>query len=158
MNMDALDIFGRTRDVTMVGLGEVDARRSARAAREVAGAGREGRSVPGEGAASTARITSRFAKIGVPAAYVDGGTDYVGRPPGWGKQVNEAWTEKHYHQPSDEYRDDWDLSGMVEDVRLIFFLAAQVADAPQMPTWHKGDEFEAARTRALRAAAGAGAP
>jgi Zn-dependent M28 family amino/carboxypeptidase len=96
-----------------------------------------------------------LAKIGVPAAYVGGGTDYVGRPPGWGREVNEAWNEKHYHQPSDEYRDDWDLSGMVEDVKLVFFLSVKIADAPEMPRWRKGDEFEAARLRALHAAAGA---
>jgi Zn-dependent M28 family amino/carboxypeptidase len=154
VNMDALNIFGRTKDVTMIGLGK-----STLDDVLVPLASWQGRVVKGDPFPEKGSFyrSDHFplAKVGVPAAYVDGGTDYVGRPPGWGKEVNEAWTEKHYHQPSDEYRDDWDLSGMVEDVQLIFFLAVKVADAPQMPHWRKGDEFEAVRSRALRAAAGA---
>ncbi|HEX9050156.1 MAG TPA: M20/M25/M40 family metallo-hydrolase, partial [Anaeromyxobacter sp.] len=153
VNMDALNIFGRTRDVTMIGLGK-----STLDDLLVPLARWQGRVVKGDPFPEKGSFyrSDHFplAQIGVPAAYVDGGTDYVGRPPGWGKEVNEAWTEKHYHQPSDEYRDDWDFSGMVKDVQLIFLLAAKVADAPQMPRWHAGDEFEAARARALRAAAG----
>jgi Zn-dependent M28 family amino/carboxypeptidase len=154
LNMDALNVFGRTKDVTMVGLGK-----STLDDLLVPLARWQGRTVKGDPFPEKGSFyrSDHFplAKIGVPAAYGDGGTEYVGRPPGWGKEVVEAWTEKHYHQPSDEYHDDWDLSGMVEDVRLVFFLAAKVADAPQMPRWRKGDEFEVARTRALRAAAGA---
>ena len=56
-----------------------------------------------------------------------------------------------YHQPSDEVRADWDLSGAVEDVQLCFFLGAHVARQPQLPTWRPGDEFEGARLRALEA-------
>src|SRR6185295_613079 len=54
-----------------------------------------------------------LAKIGVPAAYFDSGTDVIGKPAGWGKQKIEEWEDKHYHQPSDELRDDWDLAGAV---------------------------------------------
>ncbi len=154
VNMDALNVFGRTRDVTMIGLGK-----STLDDLLVPLARAQGRTVKGDPFPEKGSFyrSDHFplAKVGVPAAYIDGGTDYLGRPAGWGKEVNEAWTEKHYHQPSDEYRDDWDLSGTVEDVRLVFFLAVKVGDAAEMPRWRKGDEFEAVRTRALRSAAGA---
>ncbi len=154
VNMDALNVFGRTRDVTMVGLGKSTLDDVLVPLARWQGRVVKGNPFPEKGSFYRSDHFP-LAKVGVPAAYVDGGTDYVGRPPGWGKEINEAWTEKHYHQPSDEYRDDWDVSGMVEDVQLVFLLAVKVADAPQMPRWRRGDEFEAARTRALQTAAGA---
>ncbi|HMC10259.1 MAG TPA: hypothetical protein VKH44_03175, partial [Pirellulaceae bacterium] len=60
-------------------------------------------------------------------------------------------TEKHYHQPSDEYSDAWDLRGAVDDVRLLYYVGLQVAQRPEMPRWNPGDEFEAARKSALDA-------
>lgn len=153
VNVDALNVFGRTRDVTLVGLGK-----SSLDDVLVPLARWQGRVVGGDPFPEKGSFyrSDHFslAKVGVPGAYVDGGTDYVGRPPGWGKAVNEAWVEKHYHQPSDEYRDDWDLGGMVDDVRLVFFLAVKVADGRDMPRWRRGDEFEAARLRALGSSAG----
>jgi len=55
----------------------------------------------------------------------------------------------HYHQPTDDLTADWDFSGAVEDARLLFHLGAKVADAPLAPAWRPGDEFEAARRKAL---------
>jgi Zn-dependent M28 family amino/carboxypeptidase len=153
VNLDAMNIFGRTRDVTLIGLGK-----SSLDEVLVPLARWQGRVVKGDPFAEKGSFyrSDHFslAKVGVPGAYVGRGNDYVGRPPGWGTEVNEAWIGKHYHQPSDEYRDDWDLAGMVDDARLVFFLAVRVAEARDMPRWRKGDEFEAARLRALAGAAG----
>ena len=60
------------------------------------------------------------------------------------------WESKHYHQPSDQVRDDWELSGAIEDVTLYLDLTLHVANAPTMPTWTKGDEFEAVRKASLK--------
>lgn len=153
VNVDALNVFGRTRDVTMVGLGK-----SSLDDLLVPLARWQGRVVRGDPFPEKGSFYRSdhfpFARAGVPAAYVDGGTDYVGRPAGWGTEVNEGYNSRHYHQPSDEWQDGWDLSGMVEDVRLVFLLAARAAEVKEMPRWRKGDEFEAARERSLRAAAG----
>ncbi len=152
LNMDAMNVFGRTRDVTVIGLGKSSLDDVVRAIARFQGRVVEGDPFPEKG--SYYRSDQfELAKVGVPATYAGGGTDYVGRPPGWGRATREAWNEKHYHQPSDEWRDDYDLSGMVEDVQLLFFEAVQVANAKEMPRWRKGDEFEPARERALRAAA-----
>ena len=61
-----------------------------------------------------------FAKQGVPAINAGGGSDFIGRPAGWGKQVQDAYTAKHYHKPSDEIRPDWDLSGALEDLQIYY--------------------------------------
>ena len=70
-------------------------------------------------------------------------------PAGWGKTQAEEWEAKHYHQVSDELRPDWDFSGMVEDTQLDFYLGVKVANQTALPAWKPGDEFEAARKKAL---------
>ena len=90
-----------------------------------------------------------FARAGVPSAYLKFGTDVIGRPAGWGREQVEAYEKQTYHQPSDEYRESYDFSGAVEDARLAFLLGLRVANADAMPRWTKGDEFEAARVKAL---------
>ena len=67
-----------------------------------------------------------------------------------GKKMKEKWIETHYHQPSDEYNDSWNLKGAVSDVQLLFYSGVQIANDPEMPQWQKGDEFEAARIQAVR--------
>ncbi len=156
INFDGADIWGRTRDLTLIGMGKSSLDQVA-----VGLAAAQGRKVlpdqfPDKGSFYRSDQFS-FAKIGVPALYFDTGTDFVGRPAGWGKEQIEGWVQTHYHQPSDELTPEWDFSGMIEDARLGFFAGLVIADRDEMPTWTPGDEFEAARKQALAAlAAGAG--
>jgi Zn-dependent M28 family amino/carboxypeptidase len=93
-----------------------------------------------------------FARIGVPALYGDGGPTYLGRPAGWGREQEELYERTRYHQPSDEYDPTtWDLSGAMQDGQLMLITALRVANAPRLPAWKPGDEFEAARLKALAA-------
>ncbi len=154
VNMDSMNVFGRTRDVTFIGLGKSSIDEVLVALARWQGRTVKGDPFPEQGGFYRSDQFS-LAKVGVPGAYVGKGTDFVGRPPGWGKEINDAWIAKHYHQPSDEYREDWDLAGMVEDARLVFFLAVKLADAREMPRWRRGDEFEDARLRSLAGSAGA---
>jgi hypothetical protein len=62
-----------------------------------------------------------FARIGVPALFFDDGTDFIGRPVGWGRQQIEAFEEKRYHQPGDRLDDSWNFDGMIEDAGLGFY-------------------------------------
>ena len=86
-----------------------------------------------------------FARVGIPSFSVDGGVDLVGKPPGTGSRLFAEYNDKHYHQPSDEYRDDWDFSGMEQYARFGMLIGIDAANVPQLPTWHAGDEFLAAR-------------
>ena len=79
-----------------------------------------------------------FARIGVPAAYLDPGTDFVDRPPGWGAEQVNHYVGHNYHQPSDE-----------SDAQLGFWVGLAIANADDMPRWNEGDEFEAVRLEAL---------
>jgi Zn-dependent M28 family amino/carboxypeptidase len=93
-----------------------------------------------------------FARVGVPSLYFHSGVDVIGKPAGWGREQNERWVATHYHQPSDQLDDTWDLSGAVEDAQLGFWVGAAVAEENAMPTWRSGDEFEAIRNAALKPA------
>ncbi|HMB53715.1 MAG TPA: M28 family peptidase [Thermoanaerobaculia bacterium] len=150
LNFDGANIWGETRDLTVIGKGKSDLDAVAEAV-----AAAQGRKVladqfPDRGYYYRSDQFS-FAKIGVPALYFDTGTDFVDRPEGWGKERVDEWTGEHYHQPSDELIDDWDFSGMVEDCRLGFYAGWLVSQADAMPAWTPGDEFEAARREAIEA-------
>ncbi|MEO8064294.1 MAG: M28 family metallopeptidase [Pseudomonadota bacterium] len=148
LNYDGGNFKGRTKDITYVGYGKssIDAVVNALAAKQ-------GRVVvpdqfPEKGFFYRSDQFN-FAKIGAPAMYFGRSTDYIGRPKGWGKTQEEEWVEHIYHQPSDEITDEWVFDGMVEDGTLGFYAGWLIAQAEQMPTWNKGDEFEAARKKAL---------
>ena len=153
INYDGGNQWGRTRDVTYIGYGK-----SSLDAVVEAAAAEQGRSVlpdqfPDRGFFYRSDQLN-FARIGVPAIYLDNGTDFIDRPEGWGHEQLEAWTENIYHQVSDEYGEDWNLEGMVDDVELGLACARAISENPELPAWNPGDEFEAARLAALAAVAG----
>ena len=148
INLDGVNIWGRTRDVSMVGLGKSSLDAMVRvAARQQ---GREVKPDPFPDRGSFYRSDQfNFARAGVPSIYLNAGMDFVGRPAGWGRERIDDYIRLHYHQPSDQIGPDWDWSGAVDDVRLLTVVGLRVADASSLPTWTPGDEFEAARKRAL---------
>lgn len=150
INIDGANIWGRTKDVSVIGLGKSNLDELI-----VRLAKQQGRAVKPDELSDRGFFYRsdqfNFARWGVPSAYFSSGHDFVGKPDGWGKQMREEWETKHYHRPSDELHPHWELSGAVEDTQLYFQLGYAVANAPQMPSWVKGDEFESARARALDA-------
>jgi Zn-dependent M28 family amino/carboxypeptidase len=86
-----------------------------------------------------------FARVGIPAFSIDRGEDLAGRPAGTGAKLFEEYNTQRYHQPSDEYRDDWDFSGLEAYARLGFLVGMDAANIPTLPTWKDGDEFLPAR-------------
>ncbi|MGA7614984.1 MAG: M28 family metallopeptidase [Thermoanaerobaculia bacterium] len=148
INFDGGNILGKTKDLTLIGMGKSSLDRIATAFAAKQGRVVEPDQFPDRGFYYRSDQFS-FAKIGVPALYFGSGTDFVGRPEGWGRTQREMWEAKHYHQPSDEIDSSWNFDGMIENTRLGFFAGLAIADADQMPVWNPGDEFAAARTKAL---------
>lgn len=148
INYDNPNILGDTHDVTFVGLGKSSIDQILELI-----AGEQGREVKPDQFADKGYFyrSDQFslAKIGVPAMYLKPGIEYVDRPPEWGREQQEHYTTVHYHQPSDEYNDSWDFEGLIEDALLGFWTGLAVANADEMPVWNEGDEFEAARLKAL---------
>jgi len=86
-----------------------------------------------------------MAKAGVPSLWVEHGRDYVGRPAGWGDEVQEEYTANHYHAPSDEFSEDFVFDGAVQQGRLALLTVLDVASEDGWPNWYEGQEFKAAR-------------
>jgi Zn-dependent M28 family amino/carboxypeptidase len=148
LNIDGINIWGRTRDVAFIGLGKSSLDEVVKKA-----AGEQGRAVVPDPFPDRGHFYRsdqlNFARAGVPAVYLDEGTDFIGRPPGWGRQQVEEYVARNYHQPSDQINDAWNLEGAVDDIRLLTVVGLRIANAPSLPTWRPGDEFEAARKKAL---------
>ncbi|MEA2762443.1 MAG: hypothetical protein QOD47_1727 [Gemmatimonadaceae bacterium] len=86
-----------------------------------------------------------FAIAGIPSVSIGGGTDYMGRPAGWGLKQAEDYTAHRYHQPSDEYRSDFDLSGAAQLADIVYRFGQSIGNARTVPTWNADAEFKAAR-------------
>jgi Zn-dependent M28 family amino/carboxypeptidase len=144
INFDGGNIWGKARDVTYVGRGKttLDALVDELAARQ-------GRTVKGDQFPDRGQFYRSdqfsFARVGVPGLFLSTGTDFVGRPAGWGREQIEAYERTSYHQPSDQIRPEWNFDGMIDNAQLGFAVGVKLANTDQLPGWVPGDEFEAAR-------------
>jgi Zn-dependent M28 family amino/carboxypeptidase len=86
-----------------------------------------------------------LAKKGVPVLYADGGADKVIGGVEAGSKIANAYTAKDYHQPSDEYSSDWDLSGFNEQLTITTNMVLRLANSNEWPKWYEGSEFKAIR-------------
>lgn len=155
VNVDALNLWGATTDIVALGVDRSTLGPVVQEAAAAEGLTLEGDASPEQGYFFRSDQFS-FVRFGVPAAYIDQGYDYVGRPAGWGDEREDEYRERDYHQPSDEYRADFDLAGAVQMGRVAFRVGHAVAQMPAFPEWLPGAEFKAIRDSMMARAAGAG--
>lgn len=150
LNVDGINIWGRTKDVVLIGmekstLGEIiDA-----IARKYQNRYAKPDQFPELGMFYRSDQFN-FAKAGIPAVFFDNGVEYIGKPADYGKKVVEEYIQKNYHQPSDEYNDSWVLDGAVEDAKLVFMVAYYLANADEKPQWKPDSEFKAIREQMMK--------
>jgi Zn-dependent M28 family amino/carboxypeptidase len=155
INIDALYPMGRAKDVEVIGYGasELEGMLAALARKQ-------GRTLMPDRKPEAGYFYRsdhfNFAKAGVPALYIKSGA--VLRDSG--EDAGVAWQEKYvaerYHKPGDEYADAWNVSGSIEDLKLLFEVGARVANSESWPEWNEGNEFRAARDKSAAARAPAG--
>jgi Zn-dependent M28 family amino/carboxypeptidase len=140
LNIDGGNVLGRVRDLNV--LGEHKSSLGPSLARYVAPMGLRlsPDAHPEQGHFYRSDHFS-FAKAGVPSVSIGAGIDFAGRPEGWGKEQDEDYTAHRYHQPSDEYRPDWDLSGATQLADIVLGFGTSLANASAQPTWSAGAEF-----------------
>ncbi len=149
INMDGIEILGRTSDVVVVGKGQSTLEDTL------------GEHVRAQGRVLVAEHTPEkgsyyrsdhfeFAKVGVPALYQHSGENYLGKPDGWGRAQSEEFTAKHYHKVSDEIMPLWDTAGSVQEMQLIFRVGLDVASNDLWPQWKAGSEFKARRDEMMQ--------
>ena len=149
INMDGMNVWGKTRDITEIGKGKSTLDEVVADVAE-----QQGRTVrpdpePEKGYYYRSDHFS-FAKVGIPAFDPDSGIEYVGKPADWGLKKRDEYTQNDYHKPSDVIKLDWDLSGAVQDSQLYFLVGYRVANAVKMPEWKADAEFKAIREASLK--------
>ena len=150
INVDGINQWGRTKDITVVGLGASDLDDYLRQAASEQG-GRTLTPDPEPEKGFYYRSDHfHFAKQGVPALDPDAGVQYIGKPDDYGKKKRDEYTTQDYHKPSDEVKPDWDLSGAAEDAQLLLTVGYRVANADKFPEWKPGNEFKAKRDAMLK--------
>ncbi|MBI2834270.1 MAG: M28 family peptidase [Acidobacteria bacterium] len=148
INIDGVNQWGRTKDIISIGYGN-----STLDDLLTAAARAQGRTVKPDAEPEKGFFYRsdhfEFAKQGIPALDPDAGTEYVGKSADFGKQKRDEYTERDYHKPSDEVKPDWDLSGAVDDLKLLFDVGYRVAQGDRYPEWKPGTEFKAKRDQML---------
>ncbi|HET6602997.1 MAG TPA: M28 family metallopeptidase, partial [Xanthomonadaceae bacterium] len=144
INLDALQVVGETRDLTVIGYGSSELEDVlAKVAQE------DGRSLHAEASIEKGFYYRsdhfNFAKAGVPALYPKTGDDHIEKGSEYGLQVSADYIANRYHQPSDEFDPAWDLGGMVKNLGVFHRVGRALADGGEWPNWYEGTEFRAAR-------------
>jgi Zn-dependent M28 family amino/carboxypeptidase len=151
LNLDVLNLYGRTRDFSALGLDQSSL----------------GRTIQQAAAAEGLRVTPNpeelirgeffrsdhfsFARVGVPGTSLGSGSDFVGRPAGWGKEQKDLYVAKRYHQPSDQIQPWFNYDGAIQQLRVTVRAAVLVGNAASQPTWSASSEFRQAGQERLQA-------
>jgi len=148
INMDGLNFKGKMSDIVVVGYGGSEMEAILKdVARET------GRTITPEANPEKGSYYRsdhfNFAKNGVPILYAGGGTVDRERGAEYVKQRNAEYIAKHYHAPSDEIQDDWDLDAAIEDLRIYYKIGHRLAYSDDWPEWYEGNEFRAIREASL---------
>ena len=150
INMDGLNNKGATKDIIIVGKGQSDLEDSLKIEAE-----RMGRYIAFETHPEAGYYYRsdhfNFAKLGVPSLYTSSGIDVIGKGKAYGQQKDDQYREKHYHRPSDEYNSSWDLTGAIDDLKLLFLVGKHLADSDAWPGWKNDSEFKAIRDQSAQA-------
>ena len=144
LNLDVLNLYGRTRDFSALGLEQSSLGRVIGQA-----AAAEGLKVTPNPEALLRGSYFRsdhfsFARAGVPGTSLESGSDFVGRPAGWGKEQKDLYVQQRYHQPSDEVQPWFNYDGAIQQLRVTVRTAVAIADTPEQPTWNPTSEFRQA--------------
>jgi Zn-dependent M28 family amino/carboxypeptidase len=150
LNVDVLNLYGRTRDFSALGLDQ-----SSLGVVMTRAAAAEGLKVTTNEEALLKGSYFRsdhfsLARVGVPGTSLESGSDYVGRPAGWGKEQHDKYTNERYHQPSDQVQPWFNYDGALQQLRVIVRTAVAIGDTPAQPKWSAGSEFRQAGEARLK--------
>lgn len=144
INMDILNNFGKTKDIIVVGKGQSEMEDYLNDAAKKVDRVITFEKHPEAGFYYRSDHFN-FAKVGVPALYIGAGTEVIGKPEGYGLQKEEEYTKLQYHRPSDEYTNDWNMDGAIDDLKLLFKVGNRIANESKWPGWKQGSEFKNVR-------------
>lgn len=146
LNVDEINWYGKTKDIIVVGKGQNDLEDMLKEA-----AAKRGRHIAFDNSPQAGHYyrSDHFslAKVGVPALAQGFGIEVVGKPEEYGQQQQDEFDEKRYHNVQDNYNPNWDLSGAIDDLQLLFNIAKRLSYGHEWPQWKDGSEFKAERDK-----------
>lgn len=141
INMDSLNLLGKVKDMNVVGIGKSQMDEFLETA-----AKEQGRTISGDPKPSSGGYYRSdhfaFANMGIPAMYAGGGTVAADEETANYRKRMSLVLRGCYHQPCDRYRDEWDLSGAVQDLQLFYKVGFDISETEQWPTWNTSSEFQ----------------
>ena len=149
LNMDSMNVWGKTRDVIIVGYGQSTLEDIVRGILTPRGRVMTPEAEPEKGSFFRSDHFE-FAKQGVPALYMHDGIDYLGQTPEFGRRKHDDYTQNDYHKVTDEIKADWDMRGAVEETEMLFQVGYAVAQGGEWPVWKPGSEFKARREAMMK--------
>jgi Zn-dependent M28 family amino/carboxypeptidase len=82
-----------------------------------------------------------MAHAGIPAFSIGHAAEFAGKPAGFGEQAYQEYNSKHYHQPSDEFQNDWDFTALRQAAEYGLLLGKDIGNQDKLPDWRPGDAF-----------------
>jgi Zn-dependent M28 family amino/carboxypeptidase len=149
INMDSMNMWGTTKDVVVIGVGQSTLEETLQPLLKAQGRVMMPEEDPEKGYYFRSDHFE-FAKQGVPALYIHAGSEFPGKPAGFGKEKHDEYVAHDYHKVSDEIKPGWDTAGIVQDTELLFQVGWTVAQGEKWPAWKPGSEFKARRDEMLK--------
>jgi Zn-dependent M28 family amino/carboxypeptidase len=149
INIDGVNMWGRTKDMVVVGFGQSDLDRYLEDAVTAMDRYLLPDSEPEKGHYYRSDHFA-FARRGVPALYADSGVEFRGRPEGWGMERRNEYVRERYHKPQDEYDSSWNLEGAIEDMTALFLVGYKLAVSDRYPRWSDTSEFKKVREESMK--------
>jgi Zn-dependent M28 family amino/carboxypeptidase len=150
INMDALNISGETKDMTIIGYGYSQLDNYVKAVLKKYDRYAVPDPEPEKGGYFRSDHFS-FAKAGVPALDLSGGIDNVEHGREWGMAQQDKWIMEHYHKPSDNYDPgNWNFEGMIDDIRVYFEVGYNLSTSKEFPNWNPENPFKPLRDKMMK--------
>jgi Zn-dependent M28 family amino/carboxypeptidase len=145
INMDGINPYGKMKDVMIVGKGQSELEDYLNEEAKALGRDVTADSEPEKGSYFRSDHFW-FARIGIPALYLKTGDNFIGKGPEHGRELKSVYTQKYYHQPSDEFDPAiMNFEGGIDDLKLLYLVGARLASESTWPKWKEGSEFKAIR-------------
>lgn len=146
INLDAMPVIGKARDMTVVGFGSSQLEDLLRSIAQRQGRTLRAEATPQDGFYFRSDHFS-FARAGVPALYARGGEDLLEGGIAAGRRAQVDYRDHRYHKPADEFDPAWKLDGVMQDLEALYGVGSVLAGGDRWPAWYEGNAFRAAQRR-----------
>ena len=143
VNIDGVNFFGKTSDFSALGAERSSIESVVNEAARERNFTVEGDTLPEQGYFFRSDHFP-FARAGVPAISIRHGDNFITPLKGEADAFRKDYPTKYYHQASDEYKDWWDASAMVQEAELALAIGIKLANLTSIPRYKDSDEFAAA--------------